>query len=109
MNSSMKMNINENEFNKAKHLDESARKSSGFNYSMKFEAPVENARRNRNRKVIWFNPPYSLNVKTNMGKVFLRNLVRKHFPKSHKIFDLNIIKISHSSMHNIKNLIKQRN
>ena len=38
---------NEIEFNKAKPLYESALKSSGFNYSMKFEAPVENARRNR--------------------------------------------------------------
>ena len=60
---------NEGEYNKAKSLYESALKSSGFNYSMKFEAPVENAIRNRNRKVIWFNPPYSLNVKTNIGKI----------------------------------------
>ena len=78
---------------------------------MKFEAPVENARRNRNRKVIWFNPPYSLNVKTNIGKVFLK-LVRKHFRRSHKlnkIFNLNTIKISYSSMPNVKNLIKQHN
>ena len=106
------LSCNEHEFNKAKPLYESALKNSGFNYSMKFEAPVENARRNRNRKVIWFSPPYSLNVKTNMGKVFLRNLVRKHFPKSHKlskIFNLNTIKISHSSMPNVKNLIKQHN
>ena len=98
---------NENEFNKAKTLHKSALKSSGFNYSMKFEAPVENARRNRNRNVIWFNPPYSLNVKTNICKVFLK-LARKHFPKSHKlstIFDLNTIKISCSSMRNVKNLI----
>ena len=78
---------------------------------MKFEAPVENARRNRNRKVIWFNPPYSLNVKTKIGKVFLK-LVRKHFLRSHKlskVFNLNTIKISYSSMPNVKNLIKQHN
>ena len=103
------LSCNENEFNKAKPLHESALKNSGFNYSMKFEAPVENARGNRNRKVIWFNLPYSLNVKTNIGKVFLK-LVRKHFPRSHKfskIFNLNTIKVSYSSMPNIKNLIKQ--
>ena len=78
---------------------------------MKFEAPVENARRNRNRKVIWFNPPYSLNVKTNISKVFLK-LVRKHFPRSHKlskIFNLNTIKIGYSSIPNEKNLIKRHN
>ena len=78
---------------------------------MKFGAPDENARGNGNRKVIWFNPSYSLNVKTNIDKVFLK-LVRKHFPRSHKlskIFNLNTIKISYSSMPNVKNLIKQRN
>ena len=59
----------------------------------------------------WFNPPYGLNVKTNISKVFLK-LVRKHFPRSHKlskIFNLNTIKISYSSMPNVKNLIKQHN
>ena len=91
---------NKNEFNKAKLLYESALDNSVFNYSMKFEAPAENARRNRNRKVIWFNPPCSLNVKTNIGEVFLK-LVRKHFPRLHKfnkIFKLNTIKISYSSV-----------
>ena len=75
---------------------------------MKLEAPVANARRNRNRKVIWFNPPDSLNVKTNIGKVFLK-IVKKHFPRSHtlsKIFNLNTIKISYSSMPNVKNIVK---
>ena len=72
------LSCNENEFNMAKPLYELALKNSGFNYSMKFEAPVESTRRNRNRKVIRFNPSYSLNVKTNIGKVFLK-LVRKHF------------------------------
>ena len=43
---------NEGEYNKAKSLYESALKSSGFNYSMKFEAPVEIARQNRNRKIM---------------------------------------------------------
>ena len=74
-----------------------------------FEASVECARRNRNRKLIWFNLPYSLNKKTNICKVFLKFL-RKHFPRSHKLsnnFTLNTIKISHSSMPNAKNLITQ--
>ena len=60
---------------------------------------------------MWFNPPFSLNVKAIIGKVFLK-LVRKHFPRSHrlsKIFNLNTIKISYSSMPNVKNLIKQHN
>ena len=103
------LSCDEHEFNKAKPLCEAALKRNRFNYSMKFEAPVKNGRRNRNRKVIWFNLPYSLNVKKNI--VFLK-LVRKHFPRSHKlskIFYLNTVKISYSSMPNVKNLIKQHN
>ena len=105
------LSCNENEFSKAKPLYESALKNSMFSYNMKFEAPVENTRRNRNKKVIWFNLPYNLNVKTNIRKTFL-NLVRKHFPRSHrfnKIFNLNTIKISYSSIPYVKNLIKQLN
>ena len=105
------LSCNEHEIKKVKPLYESALNSSGFNYSMKFGALVDNVRRHRNSKVIWFNPPYSLNVKANIGKVFLK-LVRKHFPRSHKlskIFNLNTIKISYSSVPNAKNLIKQHN
>ena len=90
------LSCNKHEFYKAKPLYESALKSSGFNCNMKFKALVEKARRSRNRKVIWFNPPYSLNGNTNIGKAF-QKLVRKHFPRSHKlskIFNLNTIRIS---------------
>ena len=48
-------------------------KNIGFNYSMKFEAPVENTRQKRNGKVIWFNPPYSLSFKANNRKLFLKS------------------------------------
>ena len=43
----------------------------------------------RRRKMIWFNPPYSRNVKTNIDKIFCQLLV-KHFPvnnKMHQIFN----------------------
>ena len=78
---------------------------------MKFVAPVENTIRNRNKKFIRFNLPYSLNAKTNIGNVFLK-LVRKNFLRSHKfnkIFNLNTIKITYSPMLQVKNLIKQHN
>ena len=49
------------------------------------------------------NPPYSKNVKTSVGKVFLK-FVKKHFPVSHnlcKIFKKKTIKISYSRMKSI--------
>ena len=53
-------------------------------------------KKRRKRKIIWFNPPYWVNVKTNIGKIIL-SLLKKHFPKKnklHKIFNKNNIKIS---------------
>ena len=41
---------------------------------------AQNSLKYRKRNIIWFNPPYSMNVQTNIGREFL-NLVGKHFPK----------------------------
>ena len=43
-------------------------------------APSAQTKRQRSRKVIWFNPPYSKSVKTYIGKRFLK-AIDKHFPK----------------------------
>ena len=48
-------------------------------------------------KVIWFNPPYSQNGETNVGKLFIKP-VRNHLRKNNKyqkIFHLNTSKLSH--------------
>ena len=68
-------------------------------------------RRSRKRDVIWFNPPYSKSVATNIGQRFLR-LVAKHFPKAsclHKILNKNTIKLSYSCMPNMAATISQHN
>ena len=68
---------------------------------------TRNAPRNRKRKVLWFNPPYSQNVKTNIGKLFLK-LVRKYFHKNskyHKIFNRNTLKLSSCCTINFGNII----
>ena len=31
---------------------------------------AQNSRKNRQRNIIWFNPPYSMNVQTNIGREF---------------------------------------
>ena len=65
----------------------------------------------RKRKIIWNNPPYSANVKTIIGKTFL-SLIKKHFPKTnklHKIFNKNIVKISFSYLSNISSIISGHN
>ena len=72
--------INKDEFSKAIYLYKTALKSSGFNKNLKFESIQTKPSRNKKRKVVWFNPPYISEVKTNIGKVFLK-LVRKNFQK----------------------------
>ena len=98
------------EFRKAKAPYESALKASGHEPDFEF-ARNHNNHRTRNRKVLWFNPPFSKSVKTNIGKQFL-NLVRKHFTRRHpfsKIFNTNTLKLSYSCMPNVQNIIKQAN
>ena len=65
----------------------------------------------RKRQIIWFNPQYSKNVTTKVGKFFL-NLIDKHFPlhyKFHKFFNRNNVKISYSFLPNIKSIINAHN
>ena len=66
-----------------------------------------NEGRKRKREIIWFNPPYSKNVKTNVGKV-TELLLKIHFPGCyilHKTFNRNTAKISCSCMKNINSVI----
>ena len=59
---------NKEEIEKAKSVYETALKDSGHSLSMSFNnSNTRNAQRNRSRNVIWLNPPYNKNVKTNIG------------------------------------------
>ena len=86
---------------------------SGFDmiYTPVIESNNLERKNTRKRKIIWFNPPYSMNVETNIGKTFLK-LVKKHFPCNnnfHKKFNKNAIKISYSCMRNISSIIASHN
>ena len=62
--------------------------ASGCKENFTYEQDLTPSKKVRQRKIIWFNPPYSVNVKTNIGKTFLK-LFDKHFRKTnkfHKIF-----------------------
>ena len=53
-----------------------------YDYNLQFETPQQNQnRRNRKSNITWYNPPFSKNVATNIGRKFLQ-LVDKHFPKN---------------------------
>ena len=68
-------------------------------------------KRRRKRQIIWWNPPYSKNVKTNIGAKFLA-LINKCFPKDGplgKAFNRSNLKLSYSTMPNTKQIIATHN
>ena len=85
----------------------------GYQHKLEYDPnmQVNGTRRNRKRNIAWFNPPYSRNVKTNVGAKFLR-IISQLFPANHslyKILNKNTIKISYRCMPNLQNCIDKHN
>lgn len=107
---------NKDIFNNAKKEYQAALNQSGYNYNLDYDPPAStnnnsNNKRSRKRNITWFNPPYSNNVKTNIGRRFL-TLIDKCFPPSHhlsKLINRNNIKVSYSCMPNIGQIISSHN
>ena len=73
-------------FDAAAPLYQAELQRSGYQHKLEFQQP-QVPKRKRNRKIIWFNPPYSMNLKTNIGQKFLR-LIDKHFPRGSPLYPL---------------------
>ena len=110
---------NEEVFNASIQPYKDALSQSGFNNNnLNFDPNVkqqqqqkQQKRKRRGRKITWFNPPFSLNVKTNIGKIFLQ-LIKECFPKTHilhKICNKNTLKLSYRTMPNISSHISKHN
>ena len=103
---------NEQVFNAAAPFYNDILDKCGYSEKLTFEKEqYTQERRTRERNIIWYNPPFSENVKTNIAKQFL-HLLDKHFGRNHKyhkIFNRNNVKISVSCMDNVKNIISSHN
>ena len=67
--------------------------------------------RTRNKRVIWFNPPWSKNVSINIGRKFLQ-LLDDCFPPSHplrRVLNRHTVKISYSCLPNFDRTVKAHN
>ena len=67
--------------------------------------------KNRNRKVVWFNPLFCKLTNINIGKYFL-HLLDKHFNRDNplnRILNRNTVKISYSCTKNISNILSNHN
>ena len=108
------ISCNEEEFDKAKAPYSEALKKSGYSHELKFQEnppATSSTTRRRRRNVLWFNPPYNGNVKTDIGRKFFK-LLHKHFPPGHnlhKLINKNSVKLSYSCMPNVQRLIKSIN
>ncbi len=105
-----KISCNEIEFGIAKSYYTAALKNSGFSEELTYKN-YEKSKRNRRRNILYFNPPFSKTVKTNVGKEFIK-LIKKHFTLDHpfrSLFNKNNLKVSYSCMPNIENIIKGHN
>ena len=104
-------------FDKAAPVYQAALEKSGHTFQLNFEEcqpqndEGKRQSKNRSRKIIWFNPPYSRAVKTNVGKQFLQ-LMDKHFPPGNplnKIFNRNSVKMSYRCTPNLSRKISAHN
>ena len=110
-----KISSNKQVFDATKGPYQEALNKSGYKHQLEYEPPLvdgqTNKKKYRSRKITYFNPPFSLNVSTNIGGKFLR-LIDEHFPEGHqlrKILNRNTIKISYKCMPNLKSQISKHN
>ena len=98
-------------FDQSKGYYQEALRKSGYTHELRYKPPQPRRNRTRKRRVIWYNPPYSKKVKTNIGRKFLQ-LLETHFPQNnrfHKIFNRNTVKVSYGCMPNIGAAINAHN
>ena len=107
------ISANEEIFNNAAPPYQEALRKSGYDHRLTYEQSNEQTRRrrNRSRKVVWFNPPFNMDVETKLGHKFLK-IIDEAFPPNHKlakIFNRRTLKLSYSCMPSIKTIVNSHN
>ena len=100
-------------FDTAKTPYQEALQKSGYNHKLEYTPPQDlgTKKKNRRKSVTWFTPPFSLNVKSRLGKDFL-TLLDTSFPPSnplHKLFTRQTVKISYKRMPNMSQAVSGHN
>ena len=90
-----------------------ALKNAGYDHKLEFKPNQTTNKKPRchKRNALYFNPPWAMNIKTNVGAKFLK-LLDKHFPKYHplhKILNRHNAKVSYRNTPNIKQIITSHN
>ena len=110
-----KLSSSEEVFNNAKPEYQEALYRSGYHHNLEYKNDTATTptskNRSRSRKALWFNPPFSSNVKNDIGRKFLK-IVDKIFTKTHplsKIFNRTTLKISYMTCSNLGDIISKHN
>ena len=91
------LSSDEEMFDSVAPIFQKALENAGYTVKLKYKPQQSNkskTNRNRKRKIIWWNPPYSSSVKTKVGQQFFK-LLEKHFPKEYtlrRILNKNTVK-----------------
>ena len=112
-----KISSNSEVFDRAKPPYQAALKEAGYNFNLKYDRTAasssssDSKKRKRSRKVTYWNPPWSEDVKTHIGKEFLK-IIKTSFPPNHKLYKVcnrNTIKLSYSCLPNMKVEVSKHN
>ena len=88
------LSSDEQTFKESTPIYQNALRHSNFDYEFTYTQDAsQRTRRNRQRNIIWFNPPFSKSVNTNIDTLKIRNT----------------LKISYSCMNNVKSIITKHN
>ena len=107
----LRISSNKETFDRAAPYYNNALKNSGYKENIQYIKPTKKKPKNRKRQIIWFNPPFSLNVKTNVARKFI-SIVDRCFPQKHKfrkIFNQNTLKVSYSCLPNMASIVSAHN
>ena len=108
------LSSDEQMFNSVAPVYQEALRKAGYNFKLTYnpqKAKNRSKKRQRRRNITWWNPPYSSNVKTSIGRQFFK-LLDRHFPKNHplhKIINRNTVKMSYRTTPNFKKIISAHN
>ena len=106
-----KLSSNEKIFQEEIEIYQKAIDDSGYKTKLSYNPNATVKQKSRKRKITWFNPPFNLDVQTNIAAKFLK-MVTCYFPKDHplhKIFNRHTLKVNYSTTRNINKHISKHN
>ena len=108
-----RLSTSQAEFSNAAPVYNDALRAAGHK-GIKFDKPNDvppNNRRRRRRKILYFTPPFSIAVQSNITKMFNAIIDKcfKHHPLLSKLFNLHNVKLSYSTTRNVDAIIASHN